>query len=151
MFGSIIRLDAGRQARVGTNQLQQLLSPDAYLKACARRQKLIASAAAPLPFAPTLVRPSMYPDYFRATDIRTLYWKIRNFDGLHSLSKVYVDEHANVIFEFPDAVQPKTAETLASVLRHFGHMEFIDPVVADNRITYKIDDSFYDCSEAGGL
>lgn len=147
MFGSILRLDAGRRSRVGTRQLQELLSPDAYLKACVVHQKLNSSAAAPLPFAPTLVRPSLYPDYFRATNIRTLYWKIKNFDGLHDLAKVYVDENADVTFEFPYRPTEKILSTLNSVLKHFGHTEFTDPTVVGRKITYKIDNSFYDGGE----
>ena len=149
MFGHILRLDAGRQQRVGTNPLQLLLSAKAYKEAKKRERRLNASVYNPAPFAPSIVRTSLYPDYFRGTDLRTLYWKVKNFDGLHGLSKLYIDEQNNVIFEFDKDIDPEVAVKLSDVLANFNHSELKDPRVSGNKIVYRFNTNIYSYEEAG--
>lgn len=149
MYGIILRLDAGRQQRVGTEPLQKLLSPAVYKKVQERRSSLNASVSVLNPFAPTLVRPSFYPDYFRATDIRTLFWKVKNFDGLHNLHKVYVDENSRIVFEFDDNVAAEQAEALTRVLKDYGHFEFVEPKQSGTKVTYTVQSGSYAEPEAG--
>lgn len=148
MYGILLRLDAGRQSRVGSDVLKRLLSSKAYNQLKQRPRKLNASSAVTSPFAPTLIRPSFYPDYFRATDIRTLFWKVKNYGGLHGLKRVYVDEDSRVVFVFDDSAKD-LVDPLVNVLRGYAHFEFIDPEVKSDSISFKILSGSYSTAEAG--
>lgn len=148
MYGILLRLDAGRQKRVGTDPLAKLLKPEVYKAAKAQRRALNASSEITSPFAPTLVRPSFYPDYFRATDIRTLYWKVRNHPDLHNLTRVFVNEDSRIVFEF-SATDAATQDNLERVLKSCGHFEFSDPRKSSNTISFAIQEGSYASSQAG--
>lgn len=149
MYGFLLRLDSGRQQRVGTDPLKKVLSPAAYKAVQERKMGLNSSVAPTNPFAPTLVRPSFYPEYFRATDIRTLYWKVRNDSDLHSLEAVTVDPNSRVVFTFSDKVDDNIAATLDDVLKAYGHYEFVDPKVQAKSISYAVQTASYSKAEAG--
>lgn len=138
MYGILLRLDSARQQRVGTDQLKQLLSAKTFSKISKGRSALNASVAVTSPFAPTLVRPSFYPEYFRATDIRTLFWKIKLFDGLHNLAKIWIDENSRVVFEFADTPAADQIEKLNEVLKAYGHYQFTEPSVSGKKVTYTV-------------
>lgn len=149
MYGILLRLDSGRQQRVGADPLSKLLSPEIYSKVKTRRSPLNASTAVTSPFAPTLVRPSFYPDYFRATDIRTLFWMVRNHPEMHGLQRVYVDEKSRIVFQF-DVVDTSTMpDALSKVLQAHGHFEFVDRQVSGNSISFAVKSGFYSSAEAG--
>lgn len=135
MYGILLRLDAGRQQRVGTDPLKKLLNPSVYQAVKAKRSKLNASTDVTNPFAPTLVRPSFYPDYFRATEIRILYWKVKNHPEMHDLSRVFIDTDSRIVFEFDNSVNGIEPE-LDEILKAHGHYEFTDPKKSGNRISY---------------
>lgn len=148
MYGIILRLDADRQQRVGDDFLTRLLPQATLNKLSAKRTSLNASAKVTSPFAPTLVRPSFYPDYFRATDIRTLFWKVRVYPELHNLTRVYVDEESRVVFEFTEFTD-NTQAALESVLRGYGHVEFTDVKVRKNSLSYAVRGADYSATQAG--
>lgn len=148
MYGILLRLDAGRQSRVGTDVLKRLISSKAYSQLKKRPRKLNASSATTSPFAPTLIRPSFYPDYFRATDIRTLFWKVKNYDGLHGLKRVYVDEDSKVVFVF-DGPAKNLVNPLVRVLRGYAHFEFVDPKVKSDSVSFTILSGSYSTAEVG--
>lgn len=137
MYGILLRLDSGRQKRVGTDPLKKLLPASVYSQISKRDTKLNASMKMESPFVPTLVRPSFYPDYFRATEIRTLYWKLKNYPNLHGLIRVYVDSDSRICFEFDD-MDENTKENLSGLLSMFGHSEFSDPKVSGKVISYEV-------------
>lgn len=148
MYGILLRLDAGRQKRVGNDPLAKLLKPSVYSAVKEKRTALNASTATTSPFAPTLVRPSFYPEFFRATDIQTLYWKVRNHSDLHDLTRVYVDEDSRVVFEFTE-VTDNTESALKDVLYACGHLEFTDPKIASNTISFAVQTGSYSSAQAG--
>lgn len=137
MRGILLSMDAGRQQRVGTEPLKKLLSPAMYAKVLEKETKLNASMMPTTPFAPTLVRPSFYPEYFRATEIRTLFWKVKNLPGLHGLTRVYVDPDSRVVFQFDD-MDDSTSKRLLQALYDFGHYEFSRPKVTGSNISYDV-------------
>lgn len=149
MYGILLRLDSGRQKRVGTDPLSRLLKPEVYKKIKTIRSNLNASTAVTSPFAPTLIRPSFYPDCFRATDIRTLYWKVRNHNDLHGLKRVYVDENSRVVFEFSELVDSKVEQSLIRVLKACGHFEFVDPKTVSNSVSFALQSDSYSADKAG--
>lgn len=121
MYGYILRLDADRQKRVGTNQLQKLLKPEVYNAIKTKETKLNSSCDYRSPFAPTIVRPSFYPTFLRATDIRTIYWKIKNHTEFHDLDRLYVDLDSNLIFEFSNELTEDRASRLLEILTIYNH------------------------------
>lgn len=135
MYGILLRLDAGRQQRVGTDPLKKLLKPEVYDAIQQKRSKLNASTDVTNPFAPTLVRPSFYPEYFRATEIRTLYWMVKNHPEMHGLTRVFIDTDSRIVFEF-DETSKEIEQSLDSVLKIHGHFEFTEQKVSSNRISY---------------
>ena len=121
MYGYILRLDADRQKRVGTNQLQKLLKPEIYNAIKSKETKLNSSCDYRSPFAPTIVRPSFYPTFLRATDIRTIYWKIKNHTEFHDLERLFVDLDSNLVFEFSEELTQDKVDRLLEVLTLFNH------------------------------
>ena len=137
MYGILLRLDSGRQKRVGTDPLKKLLSASVYQEVKKRSTKLNASMLPTSPFVPTLIRPSFYPDFFRATEIRTLFWKVKNLPDMHGLTRVYVDPDSRIVFEF-DTMTDGTLDNLTRTLRSFGHYQFSDPKVSGKKISFDV-------------
>lgn len=137
MFGTILSLDAGRQQRVGTDVLSKLLKPETYEALKARRNALNCSAKAPLPFAPTLVRPAMYPEFFRVTELRTLFWKIKNMEGFHDLHSVSFKDAEHIVFNFSDSISGRK-DDLARALKACGHIELVEPKVSGKNVTFTV-------------
>lgn len=152
MYGILLRLDAGRQQRVGSDPLAKLLKPETYAAVKARHAKLNASTDYTSPFAPTLVRPSFYPDYFRATDIRTLFWKVKNMDGLHELKRLYIDKDSRIVFEFgeSDTSMSDMGDLLDKALSAMNYFEFTDKQVSGKSISYTVSKGAYPIGEGEG-
>lgn len=148
MYGILLRLDSGRQMRVGTDPLAKLLKPEVYKAITSRRTSMNASLATTSPFAPTLIRPSFYPEYFRATDIRTLYWKVKNHPELHSLLRVLVDENSRICFVFSVSGK-EVSDALSEVLMSYGHFEFLDPKIDNDTVSYKVQTDAYQSYPSG--
>lgn len=124
MFGILLNMDSGRQGRVGTDGVRKLFSTKAW-NTIVKKQRLNSSLQA-VPFAPTLVKPSNYPNFFRATDIRTVYWKVKNHDDFHDLSRVFVDDKNRLVLTFNEALKTKDRDRSDALvdLLHFGYGHF---------------------------
>lgn len=146
MYGIILRLDADRQARVGKEPLRKLLGDATYDKLLAQKRELNSSLDYNNPFAPTIMRRSLYPDYFRGTDVRTLFWKIKNFDDMHDLSKIQVDQSGAVTFTFENTASTDLANRLTDLLRICNHPEFVTPKVSGKTVTYQPESATYEFS-----
>lgn len=143
MYGIILRLDAGRQARVGKEPLEKLLGKETYKKVKEQRRGLNASQDYSNPFAPTLVRPSLYPDYFRGTGVQTLFWKIKNFNDMHELEQIQIDNEGKVTFTFSSAVDQALSDRLDALLKVCGHPELESPSISGKKLVYVPRSAFY--------
>ena len=145
MYGVILRLDAARQQRIGGDYLSRLIPKTTLKKIESKLSRLNSSSTGLMPFAPTLMRPSFYPEFFRATDVRTLFWKLKLYNGLHGLTRVFVDENSRVVFEF-DKLDEATVSVLDSVLKGYGHFEFTEPKQTKTQMTYSIRQQAGECN-----
>lgn len=146
MYGYLLKLDAGRQQRVGCNQLKQLLRPETYKKVMMKENKLNASMDGTAPFAPTLIRPAFYPSFLNATDIKTIYWKIKNHTNFHDLNKVYINKDQDLVFEFEDEVVADDADYLQELLLSYSHYNVLLKDYTKNKVIFEIanDRTFYE-------
>lgn len=146
MYGKILRLDSARQNRVNPNGFLKLFSEKSQTRIKSMDTKLNSSYI-PNAFNPQLVRQSRYPDYFRGTGLQTLFWKLKNFPDLHSMTRVFINKDNSVVFEFEDKVTNEMQASLTHLLRGFGHMEFTNPQKNRNRIGYDVSTDEYPRSE----
>lgn len=144
MFGYILRLDADRQKRVGTNQLQKLLKPEVYEIIKLKENKLNSARDGFSPFAPTIVRPSFYPSFLRATDIRTIFWKVKNNVDFHDLKRIYVDPESNLVFEFYDQLTKEKVEKLVNLMLSYSHIETVLKDWKGKVVTFEFKDAYYE-------
>jgi len=144
MYGILLRLDAGRQQRVGTDVLKRILSPSAYKALSQRPRALNSSLSDTMPFAPTLMRPAMYPERFRVTELRTLFWKLKNMKGLHSLAAVTFEDPEHIVFKFSDKAAEKE---LTEALCLCGHCELINPQISGKEVSYELAPEGYSIEE----
>ena len=138
MYGKILRLDSARQNRINPSGFLSLFS-DKNQKIIAKFDTKLNCSYIPNAFNPQLVRQSRYPDYFRATQLQTLFWKLKNFPDLHTMSKVFINKDQSVVFEFEDTVTDEIEAALTHLLRTgFGHTEFTNPERSGKRIGYDV-------------
>lgn len=142
MYGKILRLDSARQNRVDADEFLQLFSVSARKKIKQADTRLNSSYRGNA-FNPNLVRQSMYPDYFRGTGLQTLYWKLKNFPDLHSMSRVFINKDNSVIFEFEETITDEMQASLERLLHGFGHFEFTNPERSGKRIGFDVLEDSY--------
>ena len=142
MYGKILCLDSARQNRVNPNGFLKLFSEKSQARIKSMDTKLNSSYI-PNAFNPQLVRQSRYPDYFRGTGLQTLFWKLKNFPDLHSMTRVFINKDNSVVFEFEDTVTDDMQASLTHLLHGFGHMEFTNPEKSGKRIGYDVSTDEY--------
>lgn len=138
MYGTILRLDAARQNRIDPEGFLCLFSTEARDKIKKADTRLNSSYQGSSPFTPNMVRQALYPDYFRGTGLQTLYWKLKNFPDLHTMSRVFINKDNSVVFEFEDSITDEIQESLERLLRGFGHIEFQNPERSGKRIGFDV-------------
>lgn len=138
MYGFCLKLDAGRQKRVGTNPLKKLLKPDVYAAVINQETKLNASKDYTSPFAPTIVRPEFYPSFLRATDVRTIFWKVKNHTEFHNLIRTYVDTDSKLVFEFSDTVTKEQCTRLCELLESYAHFDICLDKYSGKKVLFNI-------------
>jgi hypothetical protein len=142
MYGQILCLDSARQNRINPNGFLKLFSARTQARIRNLDTKLNSSYI-PNAFNPQLVRQSRYPDYFRGTGLQTLFWKLKNFPDLHSMTRVFINKDQSVVFEFEENVTDEMEASLTHLLRSFGHVEFTNPEKNDKRIGYDVSTDIY--------
>lgn len=142
MYGKILRMDCARQNRVNPNGFLKLFSA-ANQKTIKQLDTKLNCSYIPNAFNPQLVRQSRYPDYFRGTGLQTLFWKLKNFPDLHSMSRVFINKDQSVVFEFEETVTDEIEASLTHLLKGFGHMEFTNPERSGKRIGYDVSTDSY--------
>lgn len=152
MFGTFLRLDCKRQNRVDPNGFLKLFSE----KAQSRIKKLDTAVPASklnssfYPFANSIpVKETIYPEYFNATMLRTLFYNIRIHGDLPKCTRVFINNDQSVVFEFTDKVTAETANRLGEILQSLGHVEFTNPERSGNRVGFDIEYNSY--SEPGSV
>lgn len=143
MYGKILRLDSARQNRIDPDGFMQLFSAKAQAALRTGDTKLNSSYVGTTPFNPTLVRQSMYPDFFRGTGLKTLFWKLKNFPDLRELKRVFVNKDNSVVFEFENTVTKENVDDLTRILKGFGHYEFTNPEKSGKRVGYDVTEQAY--------
>lgn len=143
MYGKILRLDSARQNRVDPNGFMQLFSKKAQAALKYNDTKLNSSYVGTNPYNPTLVRQSMYPDYFRGTGLKTLFWKLKNYPDLRELKRVFINKDNSVVFEFENTVTDENVDDLNRILKGFGHYEFTNAEKSGKKVGYDIVDNAY--------
>lgn len=145
MYGTIMRLDCARQNRVNPEEFMNLFSDNA--KAQIKKLDLTApklnSSLAPNFYEPTPVRQTLYPTYFDATMLRTLYYNLRIHGDLPKMTRVFINKDQSVVFEFEDTVTKETVERLQQLLKSLGHVEFVNPEKSGKRVGFDIETDSY--------
>lgn len=147
MYGKILRLDSARQNRIDPNGFMQLFSAKAQRALKESDTKLNSSYVGTTPFNPTLVRQSMYPDFFRGTGLKTLFWKLKNFPDLRELKRVFINKDNSVVFEFENTVTNENVDDLTRILKGFGHYEFTNPEKSGKKVGYDVTEISYPADE----
>lgn len=147
MFGTILKLDCKRQNRVDPNGFMHLFNENSQAKikkldATAPQSRLNSSLGAN-PHEPTIVRQSLYPSYFDATMLRTLYYNVRIHGDLPKMTRVFINKDQSVVFEFEETVKKETATRLQEILNALGHTEFTNPEVSGKRVGFDIETDSY--------
>lgn len=145
MFGTILRLDCARQNRVNPNGFLELFKPETQEKINrldTAAPKLNSSLSASQ-FESTPVHQALYPTYFNATMLRTLYYNVRIHGDLPKLVRVFINKDQSVVFEFAESVTKEIAERLAEILQHLGHVEFTNPEISGKRVGFDIETNSY--------
>lgn len=147
MFGTILKLDCKRQNRVDPNGFMHLFKEDTQAKIkkldATAPQSNLNSSLASNPHEPTLVRQSLYPSYFNATMLRTLYYNIRIHGDIPKMKQVFITKDQSVVFEFEEKVKKETVERLQEILAALGHTEFTNPEVSGKRVGFDIESDSY--------
>lgn len=147
MYGFILRLDAGRQKRVGTEPLKKLLSDAAYQSVLKNETRLNAGRDIQSPFAPTIIRPEFYPAFLRATDVRSIFWKVKNASDFHDLVRAYIDTDSTMVFEFKNTVSKELAIALCEFLEHCDHLELQFKDMSGKKVKFNITNLEDSCME----
>lgn len=149
MFGKILKLDCARQNRVNPNGFMKLFTEKSQTqikqmdtKAPAKFSSLNSSVC-PNFHEPIPVRQSLYPSYFDATMLRTLYYNIRIHGDIPKMTRVFINKDQSVVFEFEDSVKKETAERLHEILKSLGHVEFTNPEISGKRVGFDIETDSY--------
>ena len=148
MFGTILKLDCARQNRVDPNSFLELFSKDAQAKIKSMDTAILGntklnSSLDTNPHEPTPVYRSIYPNYFDATMLRTLYYNIRIHGDLPKLSRVFINKDQSVVFEFAESVKKETAERLHEILQSLGKTQFVNPEISGKRVGFDIETDSY--------
>lgn len=142
MFGTILKLDCKRQNRVNPNGFMKLFKEENQAKIkkldATAPQATLNSSTTFNSHEPTLVRQSLYPSYFNATMLRTLYYNIRIHGDIPKMKQVFITKDDSVVFEFEETVKKETAERLQELLIALGHTEFTNPEVSGKRVGFDI-------------
>lgn len=147
MYGYILRLDAGRQSRIGTEPLKKLLSSTAYSAILKNETRLNAGRDIQSPFAPTIIRPEFYPAFLRATDVRTIFWKTKNTSDFQDLIRAYVDTDSTLVFEFKNTVSKEKATALCEFLEHSDFLELQYKDMSGKKVKFDIVNLEDSCTE----
>lgn len=145
MFGTILKMDCGRQNRVNPSEFLKLFS--------AKSQKKIKQLDTTAPklnssklenfHEPTLTRQSLYPSYFDTTMLRTLYYNIRIHGDIPRMTRIFINKDQSVVFEFEDTVTKETITRLQDLLHSLGHTEFTNPEKSGKRVGFDIECGSY--------
>lgn len=149
MFGKILKLDCARQNRVNPNGFMKLFTAEAQTKIKQMDTKAPAtfnslnSSVCPNFHEPVPVRQTLYPSYFDATLLRTLYYNIRIHGDIPTMTRIFINKDQSVVFEFKDSVKKETAERLHEILKSLGHVEFTNPEISGKRVGFDIETDSY--------
>lgn len=152
MFGTIMKLDCKRQNRVDPEGFLSLFSEkaqeiikamDATVPQGSDEKSKLNSSLCPNFHEPTPVRQTLYPTYFDATMLRTLYYNVRIHGDLPRMNRVFINKDQSVVFEFEDKVTKETAERLHEILISLGRVEFTNPEISGKRVGFDIETDSY--------
>lgn len=145
MFGTILRFDCARQNRVNPNEFMKLFSQKAQneikrldCKAPKLNSSLNFNFHESIP-----VHQALYPSYFDATMLRTLYYNVRIHGDIPKMTRVFINQDQSVVFEFEDKVSKETAQRLEDILHSLGHVEFTNPEISGKRVGFDIETGSY--------
>ena len=140
MFGKIMRLDCARQNRVNPGAFMQLFSEKAQrtIKQLDGTAPKLNSSLCPNFHESLPVHQALYPSYFDATMLRTLYYNIRIHGDIPKMTRVFINKDHSVVFEFAESVKKETAQRLEEILQSLGHVEFTNPEISGKRIGFDI-------------
>lgn len=145
MFGTIMKLDCARQNRVKPDEFMKLFS-----KASQQKIKQLDGVAPKLnssrsynPFESIPVHQALYPAYFDATMLRTLYYNVKIHGDLPKMTRVFINKDQSVVFEFAESVKKETAERLEEILKSLGRVEFTNPEMSGKRVGFDIEMDSY--------
>lgn len=149
MFGKILKLDCARQNRVNPNGFMKLFTKESQAKIKQMDTRAPAtfnslnSNMCPNFHEPVPVRQTLYPSYFDATMLRTLYYNIRIHGDLPKMTRVFINKDQSVVFEFEDTVKKETAKRLHEILKSLGRVEFTNPEISGKRVGFDIETDSY--------
>lgn len=143
MFGTIMRLDCARQNRVDPKKFMTLFSEKAQRQIQQLDSKAPSLNSSLNTFEPMPVRQTLYPSYFDATMLRTLYYNVRIHGDLPKMLRVFINKDQSVVFEFAESVTKETAERLAEILQSLGRVEFTNPEISGKRVGFDIETATY--------
>lgn len=153
MFGKILKLDCARQNRVNPNGFMSLFKEETQKKIRQLDTKAptrLNSSSCPNFFEPTPVRQTLYPTYFDATMLRTLYYNIRIHGDIPKMTRVFINKDQSVVFEFEETVKKETADRLHEILKSLGRVEFTNPEISGKRVGFDIECDSYTEPEVDG-
>ena len=84
------------------------------------------------------VHQAIYPSYFDATMLRTLYYNIRIHGDIPKMTRVFINKDQTIVFEFEESVKKETAKRLEEILKSLGHVEFTNPEISGKRVGFDI-------------
>lgn len=149
MFGKIMKLDCARQNRVNPNDFMKLFTKESQAKIRQLDTKAPAtfnslnSSVCPNFHEPVPVRQTLYPSYFDATMLRTLYYNIRIHGDIPKMTRVFINKDQSVVFEFEEIVKKETAKRLHEILKSLGRVEFTNPEISGKRVGFDIETDSY--------
>lgn len=149
MFGTILKLDCARQNRVKPDSFLQLFKSETQAKIKQLDTKLpgnvpsLNSSLTGNSHEPTPVYQSLYPNYFDATMLRTLYYNVRIHGDIPKMTRVFINKDQSVVFEFEESVKKETAERLQEILHSLGKTQFVNPEISGKRVGFDIETDSY--------
>lgn len=149
MFGKILKLDCARQNRVDPSGFLSLFKEGTRTRikkmdtAAPMKFTKLNSSACPTFHESTPVHQALYPSYFDATMLRTLYYNIRIHGDLPKMTRVFINRDQSVVFEFEDSVTKETATRLQEILQSLGRVEFVNPEISGKRVGFDIETDSY--------
>ena len=140
MFGKIMRLDCARQNRVDPGAFMQLFSEKSQntIRKLDGKAPSLNSSLCPNFHESLQVHQAIYPSYFDATMLRTLYYNIRIHGDIPKMTRVFINKDQTIVFEFEESVKKETAKRLEEILKSLGHVEFTNPEISGKRVGFDI-------------